>query len=636
MSTNRREFIQIGGAGPGAAALGSGLTTKWWGLDPDVVHDPGTDGDQVIPAFCELCFCSISNRSKTQTPSPNETHQPRRRGEHMKNPIRTLVVGVVLTAFGLTGPAVADEPEDTQKKIEQLSRELEALKAQVKESAEKSKKIDALEQQLKMVEKKSLGSWLTIGGDYRFRFDSLHGEVAPYADGMTVFGNAGALVGAMMSGTIPPMDQQSLFGAAIMGGTYGPLTLPTARRDAYDVENGSLYTNRFGLNLKVKATENVSVTARFLMYKVAGAQDDSALRSGYTAYSFDRAGLFDGTIGHVPGDSRLAVDRAYATWNNIGGQPLWFSIGRRPSTGGAPTHLKQDLPSPGNSGVPGLLVDYAFDGVTLGYAPDIEALPGAYAKFCYGRGYQDAIENEATGNGLKNTDMIGVNIVPVDTDRLRAELQYNRGMDIFDAPVMLTGPFPLAPSTNLGDIDWYGLDFLGMMKKVGPGNLNWFVDGAISSTHPNGNTLVFNGLNTGYGLLFTNVPEDKTGWSVYAGARYDITSSGTKIGLEYNHGSENWITFTPAADDMWTAKLGVRGNVWEAYLIQELKLKPISSYLSKAFFRIGYQYYDIDYTGSNSWLGAPIAIDGLNSMTPQLTAPLKSADDLYVTFEVHF
>src|SRR5512140_3748174 len=56
MATSRRACIQIGGAGLGAAALGSGLTTKWWGLDADVVHDPGTDGDQVIPTFCELCF----------------------------------------------------------------------------------------------------------------------------------------------------------------------------------------------------------------------------------------------------------------------------------------------------------------------------------------------------------------------------------------------------------------------------------------------------------------------------------------------------------------------------------------------------------------------------------------------------
>jgi thiosulfate reductase/polysulfide reductase chain A len=56
MATTRREFIRIGGAGFAAAAAGTGLLTKWWGLDPDVVHDPGTDGDHVVPTFCELCF----------------------------------------------------------------------------------------------------------------------------------------------------------------------------------------------------------------------------------------------------------------------------------------------------------------------------------------------------------------------------------------------------------------------------------------------------------------------------------------------------------------------------------------------------------------------------------------------------
>jgi thiosulfate reductase/polysulfide reductase chain A len=56
MGQSRREFIKIGGAAVAAAAAGTGLATKWWGLDPDVVHDPGTDGDKVVPTFCELCF----------------------------------------------------------------------------------------------------------------------------------------------------------------------------------------------------------------------------------------------------------------------------------------------------------------------------------------------------------------------------------------------------------------------------------------------------------------------------------------------------------------------------------------------------------------------------------------------------
>src|SRR6266545_4081432 len=56
MATTRREFIKIGGASVGTAAFGSGLFTNWWGLDADRVHDPGTDGDRVVPTFCELCF----------------------------------------------------------------------------------------------------------------------------------------------------------------------------------------------------------------------------------------------------------------------------------------------------------------------------------------------------------------------------------------------------------------------------------------------------------------------------------------------------------------------------------------------------------------------------------------------------
>jgi hypothetical protein len=374
------------------------------------------------------------------------------------------------------------------------------------------------------------------------------------------------------------------------------------------------------------------------MYKVAGAQDDAALRgdSGQMFFS-DRAGLFDGTIGHVPGDSRLAVDRVYATWNNILDQPLWFSIGRRPSTGGVPSHLKQNAEKPGNAGVPQLLVDYAFDGVTVGYAPDIDPLPGAYAKFCYGRGFSDAIQVDS-GNGIHNTDMVGVNVVPYETDAFRAELQYNRGMNIFDTPAMLSGPFAGSnPSVDLGDFDWFGIDLLGAVKNVGIGKLNWFVAGAMSVSHPNGKMNALGG-----GLLSDAAHPGEggshNGYAVYVGGRYDIDQTGTKLGFEYNHGSKYWQTFAPAADDMWTAKVGARGNVYEGYLIQELKLKPVSSYLSKTFFRVGYQYYDFNYTGSNNWVGAPVKISNLDSPfnAQMFLTPVKTAQNLYATFEVHF
>jgi thiosulfate reductase/polysulfide reductase chain A len=53
---NRRDFIKITSAVAAGAAAGSGAVTNWWGLDKPLVHDPMTDGDRVVPTFCELCF----------------------------------------------------------------------------------------------------------------------------------------------------------------------------------------------------------------------------------------------------------------------------------------------------------------------------------------------------------------------------------------------------------------------------------------------------------------------------------------------------------------------------------------------------------------------------------------------------
>jgi thiosulfate reductase/polysulfide reductase chain A len=55
MAVTRRRFIQIGAAGAGLTAA-SGLTTRWWGLDRDPVPNPATEGEKVVPSYCELCF----------------------------------------------------------------------------------------------------------------------------------------------------------------------------------------------------------------------------------------------------------------------------------------------------------------------------------------------------------------------------------------------------------------------------------------------------------------------------------------------------------------------------------------------------------------------------------------------------
>lgn len=519
--------------------------------------------------------------------------------------------------------------EELMMKVDELSKELQNLKQQLgefkKDSAMKEERISKVEEK---AEKTSGPQWLEIGGDYRFRFDSLSGDVHDYVQ---YTGQAGIAV--------PGYPGPGMTTTFLASGVPG-----------YTTKNDTLFTNRFGLNLKVNATEDVQVKARLLMYKVWGHETMTPVQGNYFA---DRAfGPFDGTIGHVPSDNALRVDQAYATWSNIGNQPVWFSVGRRPSTGGIPGNLRLNSEKVGTAGIPGIMVDYAFDGLTLGAAPDIEALPGAYAKICYGRGFDSGFNTQT--NTLKDTDFLGINVVPYDTEKIHVELQYQRGFNIFNAPsdgTAMTGPV----SKNMGNIDWFGGVVSGKLEKLGEGDLNLFFSAALSRTHPN--TSIFempffsiNGspaYNGGFGLLYDDCDpmtaggqcnNSQSGNAIYLGGRYDLKASGTKIGAEYNHGSKHWIGMVPAADDLWTSKLGTRGDVYEFYVIQALNKKPIAK-RGNAFVRLGYQYYNFNYTGSNNWVGAPQKVSDLNTMDPsktQMFAPLKNAHDIYATFEVTF
>jgi hypothetical protein len=567
---------------------------------------------------------------------------------------RALLAVLVSGMFLPLGSQAADA--ELLRKLEALTKEVEALKAQVQAQQKTTEKVAA---QVEQTESKSLGKWLTIGGDYQFRVDGMRGETKTYSDVNKLFTNAeqqmqagffaGAVPGqqlaqmmAFKSGmggvkTYQEAGQFLMANQAMLGGLMAGFGA-SAVVPAYKPKNDTLYTNRFGLDLNAKVAQDVSVSTRLMMYKTFGDQSTGAIMNTANApYFADRVGVFDGTLGHVPSDSYLNVDRAYATWNNLFDEDMWFSVGRRPSTNGAPSNLRFNTEWPGRGGTPALLVDYAFDGMTLGYGFDNDKLPGAYAKLCYGRGFDSGFQ-WTPGNSIKDTDMVGLAFVPIDTDKMRVWMQWNRGIDIFDAPKMKSTYFGnTAPSINLGNIDWYGAGIMGKIKNVGKGDLFYFADLGLSKTKPNNNVSAqfgFQGLLTG-GFFQPEAPQNKTGKALMLGMRYDLPSK-TKIGFEYNYGSKNWITFAPAAADMWTAKVGTRGHVYEAYMIQELEAKPIASHGAKSFFRLGFQYYNFKYTGSNNWVGAPVRISDVSAANMLTTAPLEKAYDLYGTLEVKF
>jgi hypothetical protein len=240
---------------------------------------------------------------------------------------------VALIAGMLMPLAASAADADLMNKIEAMSRELEALKAQVKanevksaQTAEQVKAVAAktestevaeLKSQVTRLEEKSLSKWLTIGGDYRFRYDYLEGESKTFTDVNATFANAQtSLQTAMLTDTtgtaatylaglaqfssammgIQTYDQAVAFQPMVDGmmpalGAYA-VTVP-----AYKPKNSSLYSNRFNLNLNAKATQDVSLTADLAMYKVFGSKSDGAItNSGSAPFFADRVGVFDGTL----------------------------------------------------------------------------------------------------------------------------------------------------------------------------------------------------------------------------------------------------------------------------------------------------------------------------------------------------
>jgi len=443
---------------------------------------------------------------------------------------------------------------------------------------------------------------LEIGLDYRFRVDSLKGTVHDYMQ--------------YTNQTPNPLDAAN----------YMPVP-------GYTVKNDTIFMNRFGMHMKANPVEDVTMKARLDMYKVSGHQTSDPAFGSFFA---DRYGApNDGTTSHVPEDSILRVDYAYATVSNLFGQPMWFSVGRRPSTGGIPSNLRQNTEKQGTAGIPSLMVNYAFDGMTLGYAPDVAALPGFYAKLCYGRGFDSGfVPTSPTAPGyksLKDTDFYGLNAALMDTETMHIEVQYQMGRNIFDRPS------DAGVTANLGNINWLGAVVMGKVS-----NLNWFITAAGSKTDPNDNLTgpIYGGnVVPMAGLMFNaGDKQSRSGNAVYLGGRYDIASSGTKIGAEWNRGSKYWISMVPAEDDIWTGKLGTRGDVYEVYLIQSLNRKPIAK-KGEAFVRLGYQLYNFNYTGSNNWVGAPVKISDLNQTNQantQMFIPLEKAQDIYLTFDVRF
>jgi len=458
------------------------------------------------------------------------------------------------------------------------------------------------------------------------------------------FADTQSLVSFMKN--VPSADRKVIFSG--LSGGYNPT-------QAKDFDNDTMWTNRLRVNMRAKATEDVEFKARLAMYKSWGMSNnpvDYQYNAGNGGGPFMLNSLsFDGSSTRQPEDNALRVDRAFMNWNNIGSTPVWFSIGRRPTSDGPPAQFRMGADE--RLATPVAYMDYPFDGLSLGYAYKslfgVEDFPGR-VRICYGRGFESGPQEDQL-NGINDVDFAGLSWDVYSKGDRFFNIQSFGAFNMFNVPdgVTFVNPLefamwendstrfnPLNPGrnlildrANLGNI--YHTDAVYYSKVQ---NLNYFLTAGWSRTKAEG----FDELGTSLLGSWWTAPEDKDGYSVYAGVRYDFPDQPFKIGLEYNYGTKNWISFTPGNDDLYASKLATRGHVVEVYGLWNIPAGEAVSKFGKAFMRLGYQHYTYNYTGSGFWLGEPQDIDDLanDPLAAQFYVPVDNMDQVYVSLEAWF
>lgn len=570
--------------------------------------------------------------------------------------MRTLISLLVANALAFSGSVYASDNDaqkiaDLKAQLEDITSELDDLNDRV-DSNERHTALDRLE----------------ITGDFRTKAHTLHYQNVTWNPAIKVnFNDFGAKA---MSGVFgSPTDANSPLGkmmaadpnlaAAFQNGQLqGVMPYVLAPKTTQDIDNDIFYTTRLRLNLKAKVWDNVSFAGRLSMYKNWGDSTGVKVFDSWNSFTMD------GTNGGSTSGDWLRVERAYFDWKNINGSPLYLSIGRRPSTYGPPTQYRENEKRGGTPS--GHLVNFNFDGATVGYhLGDITGVEGQVVRFCYGQGFESQWGNgELFGDIVtKDTHLGGFNIDAINDGKNFLQFTLFGAKDVNDGfkgtmafPTQLAGIFAptmyqdmqkfdnfnfvtrVQPSGVIGDMFLGGIGF----SREEDNDVKWFVSGGWTRADGNGNAGMFGGmlsdavfeaqLNSDGSeiIMMPSAADDsgaKDGYSIYAGIQ--IPAPYGKVGFEYNYGSKYWTPFTQAQDDPIGSKLATRGHVAEAYYMFDIN--------PNMFIKLAGMYYDFEYTGSGTPVGAPTKIDDVIEGSAYSMLPVvDTAYDLNASLTVKF
>ena len=385
--------------------------------------------------------------------------------------------------------------------------------------------------------------------------------------------------------------------------------------DGTKAKNDALLTNRLWLGAKYKADDNSSFFGKLSYNKAFGDTADHSQSNTNPGYA-----NFDWVTNENATDNTVKVKEAYWLYNQeklFGADVPWgASVGRRPSTDGLPTNIKNDQKE--NSPL-SHVVDVEFDGFSIKFDTQaVTGFTGSWFKICGGRGLTNATPRFDMFSPAYSTDddknvdidMLGFIAVPYDNGQYSVHMNYAKAWNLigFDGQSLNSfnnayGAYMMSPSAStaydlqmatpafkdVGDIQFATVLF--KTEGIGNGisdyldNTKAFASFAASKTDPNEKGML--------GSL-----DSETGTSVWLGvnAPCPILPDSAKIGFEWNKGSKYWRSMTYGEDTYAGSKIATRGQAWEVYRTQKL-----TEALS---FGVSYVLMQYDYTGSNSFFGA--------------------------------
>ncbi len=381
----------------------------------------------------------------------------------------------------------------------------------------------------------------------------------------------------------------------------------TYANDTTPVNEDPIWRTKLNINMKSKIADNLKFTGRLGMYKNWGDSNTDAM--AMASMDAKQARTPDNT-------STLYVERAYLDWamNPDSTIPVYMTLGRQPSSDGPSYQIKEGTSRKGTYDA--LAFDGAADGIVF-TANLNQILPGTTSfRVAYG------VPNN--GSDYNSANMTDTKVTGVFLDKTFNSIKQDHLIQIYtvNAKDLMGNPALGSADKNIGDLDITG----AMFEIQNVAGFDFFAHYATNTAKPNGNTVDLSGIyGAGYntlGLLSsTSSTTQTTGNAVWTGIQYTFNKEWA-IGAEYNKGSENWFSFTFASNDPMN-KLATRGTATEVYIT-----KAINKF---ANFRLGHVAINYDYTGSGSWLGAPMSIDN-----PYAAGQIKEKTNTYLTFNVLF